>query len=708
MSSPSQPVNIRQARPVTTDSVATSTANTPAFGTPDFRSRRILYSGTPPPPNIPPRTVSIPPRAGSPAFPPAETPQRAGPSTLGLTETQIPSPFDLDDLPEEEKIRVLRRHLALNEERFGPDDETKSIFASEVDVPNEPDPIGTPSSSAGPFPIPYHAPGVDVTHDIYKWHADQTRQAARARAASFSGLSNPPHPAFQHIHEPGGFRRNYVLLRANEQGDEPRILNNFIDFLYLFGHFAGEDLEEEEETQSEEGGGVDEERIIAGPSAGSERTPLLQTESGFSAGGRSHLRRRRRASVSRKGNATVTQAVLILLKTFVGTGIMFLGKAFYNGGILFSSVTFVTIALISLYSFLLLVKAKSAVPGSFGDIGGALYGNWMRYLILGSIVMSQLGFVSAYTIFVAQNLRAFIMGVTNCAKIVSVQDLILIQLIAFLPLSLIRDIAKLSSTALIADAFILAGLVYIFGSEFKIIMERGIAKVELFNPKDFSLFIGTAVFSFEGVGLVIPVSDAMREPQKFPAVLTGVMAFITVLFGGAGALGYLSFGKDVQTVVLVNLDAKSKMVQMVQLLYAIAILLSVPLQLFPAVRILENGIFTRSGKGDFRVKWLKNIFRFCMVMLCTALSSAGAGDLDKFVALVGCFACVPLCYIYPGLLHYRACANTRRKKIADIVMITFGIVVSVYTTIQTIHLMVAPDKSGAPSFGLCEPVVPHA
>jgi proton-coupled amino acid transporter len=41
---------------------------------------------------------------------------------------------------------------------------------------------------------------------------------------------------------------------------------------------------------------------------------------------------------------------------------------FYNGGLLFSSVTFVFIAIISLYSFLLLVKTKVVVPGSFGGI----------------------------------------------------------------------------------------------------------------------------------------------------------------------------------------------------------------------------------------------------------------------------------------------------------------------------------------------------
>jgi proton-coupled amino acid transporter len=61
------------------------------------------------------------------------------------------------------------------------------------------------------------------------------------------------------------------------------------------------------------------------------------------------------------------------------------------------------------------------------------------------------------------------------------------QLIIFLPMALIRNLAKLSTTVLVADVFILTGLIYIFGSEFGFIAQRGIAKVELFNPKDFPL-----------------------------------------------------------------------------------------------------------------------------------------------------------------------------------------------------------------------------
>jgi amino acid permease len=42
------------------------------------------------------------------------------------------------------------------------------------------------------------------------------------------------------------------------------------------------------------------------------------------------------------------------------------------------------------------------------DIGGQLYGPTMRLLILASIVVSQIGFSSAYIVFTSENLQAFI------------------------------------------------------------------------------------------------------------------------------------------------------------------------------------------------------------------------------------------------------------------------------------------------------------
>lgn len=173
------------------------------------------------------------------------------------------------------------------------------------------------------------------------------------------------------------------------------------------------------------------------------------------------------------------------------------------------------------------------------------------------------------------------------------------------------------------------------------------------------------------------------------------------------ALGYAAYGKDISTVVLVNLPQENRFVNVVQFLYSIAIMLSTPLQLFPAVRIMEQGIFdVKSGKYSNRVKWQKNIFRSLTVLGCALISWAGARDLDKFVSLIGSAACVPLCFCYPPLLHLKACAQTWRARTIDIGLIIFGTAMAIYTTVQTVSMLAKGDAGGAPpNFGKCKPPI---
>jgi len=78
-------------------------------------------------------------------------------------------------------------------------------------------------------------------------------------------------------------------------------------------------------------------------------------------------------------------------------------------------------------------------------------------------------------------------------------------------------------------------------------------------------------------------------------------------------------------------------VNAVQFLYSLAILLSTPLQLFPAIRILENavGLALRSGKQNLYIKWKKNVFRSIFVIVTAGISAAGANSLERFVSLTG-------------------------------------------------------------------------
>ncbi|KAI9255785.1 transmembrane amino acid transporter protein-domain-containing protein [Phascolomyces articulosus] len=399
------------------------------------------------------------------------------------------------------------------------------------------------------------------------------------------------------------------------------------------------------------------------------------------------LMSRSRPGQTLQGKATPGKAMFLLLKSFVTTGIMFLPKAFYNGGLVFSTIGIIIWALISLWSFLLLVQTRLVVHASFGDMGGVLYGPKMKVAVLVAITLSQIGFVCAYMVFVAENLQSLILAFSKCRVLLPMHLLILAQSFAFIPLAMIRKIQRLSIFALIADVFIVIGLVYLFYYDLKQLVIIGVGDVTVFwNPIHFPLFIGTVAFTYEGIGLVIPITESMKEPQKFPGVLRRALMVITGLFISLGAISYLAFGEDVQTIILLNLPSKDPMVSSIQTLYSLAICLSIPLQLFPAIRIMENGLFTtRSGKNNAVVKWQKNVFRVLVVFLCAWIAIVGSRDkLDKFVSLIGALFCIPLCFVFPPLFHIKALSLPPIRRAADIALITFGIICMISVVAMTV------------------------
>ncbi|KAL2149071.1 hypothetical protein VTH82DRAFT_1757 [Thermothelomyces myriococcoides] len=282
----------------------------------------------------------------------------------------------------------------------------------------------------------------------------------------------------------------------------------------------------------------------------------------------------------------------------------------------------------------------------------------------------------------------FFEAVTKGDNPFSTTGLIAMQLVVLVPLAWIRNIAKLGPAALLADACILIGVSYIYWYTTTSLAGAGGADptVVLFNPDHYTLTIGAAIFTFEGIGLILPIQASMAHPERFEPLLGLVMLLITAVFTSVGALCYATFGQHTEVEIINNLPQDSPLVNAVQALYALAVLVGTPVQLFPAVRILEGGLIghTRSGKGSLRTKWIKNLLRLAVVAFCGLLSVVGTGNLDRFVALIGSIACVPLVYVYPAFLHWKGVATGRWARAGDVLLVVAGLVGMVYTTVVTI------------------------
>ncbi|ORY01394.1 hypothetical protein K493DRAFT_255673 [Basidiobolus meristosporus CBS 931.73] len=520
------------------------------------------------------------------------------------------------------------------------------------------------------------SPGAFISRDLYKAHDDYINNGKLVRSRSIDDLQSlKTESVMEEFRSPLGFRQHFIRNRAQLSGKAPPnlVTRTWMDYLDLYGHFAGEELESEDED--------DYYTRVDSDLEDNESGEIHPDDSQYGPGAEEHGHE----PGSNVGTASVGKSFFLLLKSFIGTGVLFLPKAFYNGGLLFSTLFLIFIAVLTSICMLLLIKVHDKIPGSFGEIGGILFGSKMRISVLVSIILSQVGFVCAYFIFVAQNIRDLLLAISDCAIDIPQHYFIALQLFIYIPFAWMRKIKSLSSAALIANMLILFGIGYIYYIDTNRLATLGLANVQMFNPKDFPLFIGTALFTFEGIGLVIPIVNAMKEPEKFPRMMITAMAVMTVLFVSVGALSYSAFGDEIQTVVLLNMPYKHPVTESVQVFYVTAIVLTVPLMLFPVTRIIEQWVFgARTGKYSFKVKWQKNLSRSIICIILALIAWGGASNLDNFVALIGAFACIPLVFIYPAMYHLKAVATHRLVRLGDLLLIVFGIIVMFYVTYTTI------------------------
>lgn len=76
--------------------------------------------------------------------------------------------------------------------------------------------------------------------------------------------------------------------------------------------------------------------------------------------------------------------------------------------------------------------------------------------------------------------------------------------------------------------------------------------------RELPLFFGTVIYLFEGIGLVLPLKNAMKKPENFSkplGVLNVGMIFLTIMFIFFGMFGYWKFGDEVASSITLNLPS---------------------------------------------------------------------------------------------------------------------------------------------------------
>jgi len=153
--------------------------------------------------------------------------------------------------------------------------------------------------------------------------------------------------------------------------------------------------------------------------------------------------------------ATVPTSVFLLCATIIGAGILSLPFAFELMGVIFGSIIIIIVGILTAYASVLLMESGIYVNVTsyevLGDVAFPKYGSWV---VAVCIILSNFGSLCAYVVILGDLMHPAILGLSNAdPNLFWVNRNVIILtfiVVIILPLCLLRNIAALDKTSIIA------------------------------------------------------------------------------------------------------------------------------------------------------------------------------------------------------------------------------------------------------------------
>lgn len=189
------------------------------------------------------------------------------------------------------------------------------------------------------------------------------------------------------------------------------------------------------------------------------------------------------------------------------------------------------------------------------------------------------------------------------------------------------------------------------------------------------LFFGTVIYLFEGIGLVLPLKNSMKNPSNFSrpiGVLNVGVGMQTVLFITLGVFGYWQFGEKTESSLTLNLPTDEWLAQSVLLILSFGVILGYAIQFFIPMQIMFPSVRKFIKPADRHPLIGEVSFRAIMVLVTFGVALV-VPNLGLLISLIGAICSNSLALLFPVLIEY-LCATRDNKPMTGIFMAKNGFV----------------------------------
>jgi len=398
-----------------------------------------------------------------------------------------------------------------------------------------------------------------------------------------------------------------------------------------------------------------------------------------------------------------TDTIIHLLKGNLGTGILAMPDAIKNSGLLVGSIGLVFMATICIHCMHILVNSsqelcrRTNLPYlTYADVTETCFATssssklrafapTARRMVNVFLCITQLGFCCVYFVFISQNLQQIF---NHYYGEINYHIYMAIILVPMLLLASIRNLKYLSPVSMIANMLQLVGLAIIFYYLFQDLPYSWERKA-FSSWGQLPLYFGTAIYTFEGIGVVLPLENQMKTPSDMKGwngVLNTAMVIVSCLLIAVGFFGYLKYGDDVAGSITLNLPVNEFLATLVKVMMSLAIFFTYALQFYVPVDLI-NPVIQRRLDPEHHVKG-EYALRYFLVMVTFSLAAA-IPRLDLFISLVGSISSSTLALMAPAVIDSvtqgECCSRLRHFKNLTVFVIGIsGFVLGSYVSLQNI------------------------
>lgn len=383
----------------------------------------------------------------------------------------------------------------------------------------------------------------------------------------------------------------------------------------------------------------------------------------------------------------------------VGAGVLGLPYTFKRTGWLLSLLTIFGVAGMTQFCMMLLVHTRRrlesingfATISSFGDLGFTVCGSFGRLIVDILIILAQAGFCVGYLIFIG-NTMANLFNSESAMKMK--MTLLSSKILGLNPksfyiwgcfpfqlgLNSIPTLTHLAPLSILADVVDLGAMGVVMLKEVVVVLNNRPVVKAFAGFSEFLYGLGVIVYSFEGIGMCLPLESEMKEKNKYGKVLALTMAFIFLMYGSFGALGYFAFGEETQDMITANLGSGVISI-LIKLGLCVNLFFTLPIMMNPVYEIVERRFW--GGRYCLWLRWLS--------VLVVSLVAILVPNFADFLSLVGSGVCCALGFVLPSLFHFLVFKDEMGRTAwwSDVTIFVLGIVLGVSGTWYALQEMFA-------------------